>query len=574
MYKIVDKVYDGKIFYGYGLYDLESNREFDADINSVKIYVAQGWVQDVGINNKGKLHNISKLLDLRKLNHRQIYKNKLSTFLVGEALKKECSKAALYNTRYCFNTLINYISGTSNKVFMIYGLRRTGKTTIIHQAINYLGYIGCAYISLNKNDKSIDLLETLDYCLNSGYKYVFIDEITELNDILYFIATLADKYVTLGMKIIISGADSYKLALASNSALYDRYEGVKTTYISFKEYNMLLGATDIEKYIELGGVLKQDAFYNESETHKYLTTSISENIEHTIDMVGRQQFGKLHDLIGMGLFKRYLELAIQHTNEELTANIIAEEYKSRDVGSVKQLLESTLDLDPLLELDDITEQIRYALRVSNIGGDSESNRHMAEEFFDTFIDIFNALDLVVYSKHYYVHSNRKMSENEHIIFTLAGLRFNQLKETIIAFMKDAKFQGLSKNDRNIIKNKLISDVYGQLAEQLILVELMASFGKERVYKLNDFRGREIDCVVEVNDSEIDLIEVKWNDKCIKQQCNNLVNHEFVELIEERTGYKIRNRIVIYRGENTNKFLDDYIIHYININKFLLDTHKY
>ena len=353
-------------------------------------------MQDVGINNKGKLHNISKLLDLRKLNHRQIYKNKLSTFLVGEALKKECSKAALYNTRYCFNTLINYISGTSNKVFMIYGLRRTGKTTIIHQAINYLGYIGCAYISLNKNDKSIDLLETLDYCLNSGYKYVFIDEITELNDILYFIATLADKYVTLGMKIIISGADSYKLALASNSALYDRYEGVKTTYISFKEYNMLLGATDIEKYIELGGVLKQDAFYNESETHKYLTTSISENIEHTIDMVGRQQFGKLHDLIGMGLFKRYLELAIQHTNEELTANIIAEEYKSRDVGSVKQLLESTLDLDPLLELDDITEQIRYALRVSNIGGDSESNRHMAEEFFDTFIDIFNALDLVVY----------------------------------------------------------------------------------------------------------------------------------------------------------------------------------
>ena len=44
--------------------------------------------------------------------------------------------------------------------------------------------------------------------------------------------------------------------------------------------------------------------------------------------------------------------------------------------------------------------------------------------------------------------------------------------------------------------------------------------------------------------------------------------------QERTGYKVRNRIVIYRGENTNKFLDDYIIHYININKFLLDTHKY
>lgn len=52
----------------------------------------------------------------------------------GEALRSFASPVRVYRKRECFRQLHDYIyGGQQDKVFILYGLRRTGKTTMIRQ---------------------------------------------------------------------------------------------------------------------------------------------------------------------------------------------------------------------------------------------------------------------------------------------------------------------------------------------------------------------------------------------------------------------------------------------------------
>lgn len=566
-YKLIARLYENNILSGYRLLDVFNGNEIDEDINRVKIYARQGLIDGVNVDKYGDLHG-SKGTDLRRIKRDNIFINDISTYEENDDIRNRYKQFAKFKKRYVFKTIEKYLHSNTNKVCAIYGLRRTGKTVLLIQSIDYLNYNSCAYISLNKKDRSIDLFRKLNDCYKKGIKYVFIDEITVLDDILSFIQTLSDNYASKGMHIIISGTDSYILNIASKNALYNRCEMIRTTYVSFEEFNYLLGKTEIKDYIHYGGVLNRDSFYDIDSMHEYLSTAIVDNIQHSVEVSGREIYGKLHDLISLGLFKRCIELSIQHSNEELAAIVMAKEFKSKEIGSVKDLLSRTLNISELLDLDTITEQIRYYLRISSMGDNQDENLNMISEYYDTVIAILKELNLVVFAKQY-LHKK----QNESIIFTLPGLRYNQLKETILAFIHDERFQDLSKKDRSNIINKMESDVYGQLAEQTVMLHLINTFGYNNAYKFKGVSSEEIDCIVEFN-NYIDLIEVKWSNKDVDDQCNHLLNKEFNNLIESIIGCKVKKRIVLYRGKSLEKRIDGYRISYVNINSFLINCRKY
>lgn len=566
-YQLVSKLYDGKTLLGYRLLT-DNGVEYDEDLINVKLLAKRGQIIGITVDKRGNLHS-DGTIDMRKLPRVSIFKSNLSTLVTGGNIKSLYDSISNYRPRYCFNKLKQYLDNPTDKVCTVYGLRRTGKTVLLLQSINYLNYKDCVYISLNKSDKSINLLKVLNDCYSKGIKYVFIDEITVLDDLLYFIQTLADNYVKRGMHIVISGTDSYLLGIASNGVLYNRCVIIKTTYVSFKEYNYLLGTTDIKDYIHYGGVLNRDAFYDINSMHQYMTTAISDNIQHSVEVVGRNKFGKLYDLISLGLFRRCLEAAIQHTNEELTISVLIENFKSKDIGSVKQMLGDSIDFSRL-DIGGIAEQLRYYLHYSNINktdNDSVVNNLMSE-YYDTFVNILRALNLIVCVKHFI---DRKVSDN--ILFTLPGLRYNQLKEALSSFVNNDSFQNISKRDRVLILDKLEQDIYGQLSEQVVLLELLLQYGYDKIYKFNGLQGEEIDCIVEVSDTEIDLIEIKLSDKVVSNQYKHLINVAFNKRIAEILGYTIRKRIVVYSGVD-QKTKDTTDIDYININSFLLNTKMY
>ena len=568
-YKLVARLYDGKELVGYRLLDTSNNIMYDENISNVKILAHKKRIQGVILDKANRLRSNNGIY-LSTYPKVKLFKNSISTFKTGDDLRDFCKIADNYKHRYCYSRLLEYLKQPTSKVFTLYGLRRTGKTIMLLQAAKEIGYKNCVYISLNNDDSSYELLRTLKEYVSRGIKYIFIDEITALNNMLNFIATLADGFTIAGVHIVISGTDSYMLKIASEGALYDRCILLNTTYVSFKEYNYLIGKTDIKDYIRYGGVLNRDDFYNQSKVHEYINTSISDNIKHSIEVSGRSKFGKIYDLINMGVLRHCIEATIQHTNEELSARILVENFVSKDIGSLRELLSKPdrMGLSSNLDMNSIEEQIKYYLHCSNLEHFSDSYNLMLE-YYDIFAEMLNILNLTIYVRHYI---DKKVSNN--LLFVFPGLRYNQLKEGIIAFLDNAGFNEMNDKEQEFILSKLESDILGQMLEQVVLLELYNVFGFKRICKFNGIKAEEIDCVVKVNEEEIDLIEVKLSNKRDINQCKHLINNEFTDKIENRLGYRVRNRIVVYTGEDSVVTYNNKEIRYFNANSFLMNIKEY
>ena len=162
-----------------------------------------------------------------------------------------------YQSRACIKILINYLQAdTLGRVCLVYGLRRTGKTTMVLQAIATLPKDKTAYIKVMASDDMAKLNKDLKLLSEQGIKYVFIDEVTLLEDFIESASLFSDVYAMFGMKIVLSGTDSLGFAIAAQEELYNRCVTIHTTFIPFKEYSRLLGIHDIDEYIRYGGTLR------------------------------------------------------------------------------------------------------------------------------------------------------------------------------------------------------------------------------------------------------------------------------------------------------------------------------
>ena len=197
------------------------------------------------------------------------------------------------------------------------------------------------------------LTKDLNVLYKNGYKYVFIDEITLLDDFINTAAVLSDVFSMMGMKIVVSGTDSLGFAMANRDELYDRNVTIHTSFISFREYSRLLGINSIDRYIEYGGTLKMEnmsfddpdsafddvAFRDDESTRKYIDTAISRNIQHTLknDRYG-EYFNQLRDLYDKGELTNVINRIVEDMNHNFLLKVVEDEFKSHDFGSAKDLL--------------------------------------------------------------------------------------------------------------------------------------------------------------------------------------------------------------------------------------------
>ena len=112
------------------------------------------------------------------------------------------------------------------------------------------------------------LTKDLDVLFKRGYKYVFIDEVTLMEDFIDTAAVLSDIYSQMGMKIVVSGT-ALGFAFADKDELYDRNITIHTSFISYREYSYLLDINSVDKYIEYGGTLKIENMSFENPDSKF-----------------------------------------------------------------------------------------------------------------------------------------------------------------------------------------------------------------------------------------------------------------------------------------------------------------
>ena len=129
-----------------------------------------------------------------------VYSNYETNVMLGDALRSGCKQVQKYQKRDCFEQLDDYLYKDSyGKVCAVYGLRRTGKTTMLFQAMSELPISQTVYIKAMITDTMASLNRDLKKLAANGYKYIFLDEVTLLEDFIDSAALFSDIYAMQGI---------------------------------------------------------------------------------------------------------------------------------------------------------------------------------------------------------------------------------------------------------------------------------------------------------------------------------------------------------------------------------------
>ncbi|WP_288537356.1 AAA family ATPase [uncultured Holdemanella sp.] len=487
--------------------------------------------------------------------------------IIGDRLKSLVSITRNYKKRECIQMLRDYIfKDIDDKVFILYGLRRTGKTTLIRQIILELpesDFNKAAFIQVTSRDSLSDIDEDLRLLEKNGYKYVFLDEVTLMEDFIEGAALFSDIYASSGMKIVLSGTDSLGFAFSKEEQLYDRCIMLHTTFIPYREFENVLGIYGIDEYIRYGGTMSlgginynaSTPFSNIKDTEEYINTSIAKNIQHSLKMYQYGgHFRQLLDLYEKGELTNVINRVVEDMNHSFTKSVVERITANNLLGD---------RVDPInirkhMELDKVTSGIQEMLDILNKEEQSVdiSDAHMTQiKEYLSILDLIKEIDLEYLPK---VNQKRKI-----VVVTQPGLRYAQAEAIVENLLLDEKFQELDVQKRTRILERLLSEIRGRMMEDIILLETKLAKKDKHVFKLQ-FPIGEFDMVVQDPKTlSCEIYEIKYSNQRVRKQYRHINDEEKCAMTTHRYG-NITGRYVIYRGENAE--MDN--IQYLNVEDYL------
>lgn len=505
--------------------------------------------------------------------------------MYGKDLKDFASQTKDFHKRDCFTQIQEYLySDTLDKVCLVYGLRRTGKTTMLRQCFYEMkegDFKRSVYIKATVTDTMAALNKDLKQLRELGIKYVFIDEVTLISDFIDSAAILSDIYSAMGMKIVLSGTDSLGFWLAVHEELYDRAVMVHTTYIPFSEHSRLLGINDVDEYIRYGGTLKagvwdfenkevnaEDASFRDNEsTRIYIDTAICSNIQHSLKCYqDGNHFRNLYDLYEKKELTGAINRIIENESHKFLVQILTDDFKSHDLHLLGRNLRKEREEENRIEIFDnlnevsVTKNLMEILKIKNkdlqIVQITDDHVEEIKEYLEA-LDLLDECDLRAIGK------KLKFSENK--IFTQPGMRFCQAKALVHSILKDEKFDQLSEPVKTFITERLLATVMGHMLEDIVLLDTKRRYGKSKeVFKLY-FAAGEFDMVIyDKKKAEIECFEIKHSDEIVEEQAKHLLNEDNIANTEKIYG-KVTRRCVLYKGGSG---IASNGIEYKNVEEFL------
>ena len=499
--------------------------------------------------------------------------------VTGEMLCAFVKRVEKYKKRDCFSLLEKFIHNEyDGKICILYGLRRTGKTTLLFQMIGELPVDQTAYIKIKTTDNMSMLTKDLDTLNKIGCKYVFIDEITLMEDFINTAAVLSDIFAMMGMKIVVSGTDSLGFAMANRDELYDRSITIHTSFIPFREYSKLLGVDSVDQYIEYGGTLKMEnmgfddpdstfddvSFRDDESTRKYIDSAISRNIQHTLknDNYG-EYFNQLREIYDKGELTNVINRIVENMNHQFLLRVVQEKFKSHDLGSSRELMLKEFPSERAHVLYDVdTEAIVERLKtIIDVKERTETAITITDEHIEKVKKYLFMLDLIVSC----TERHEIRSDSELIVFSQPGMRYSIAKALVHSLKQDEYFNSISEIDKEYIVEKILNDVKGRMLEDIVLLEThKVASRSQAVFKFKfDIRGEYDMVIYDKNTNTCRIFEIKHSDKIVPQQTRFLRDEELNAITEKRFG-KITGKFVIYRGKTQE--IDG--VQYMNVEEYL------
>lgn len=500
--------------------------------------------------------------------------------ITGNSLNDLCRQIKDFRERDCMNILHRYLeTGTPGRICLLYGLRRTGKTTMVLQAIDTLPKDQTAYIKIMSSDTLPALEHDLKMLHSQGIRYVFIDEVTLLKDFIDSASLFSDIYAMLGMKIVLSGTDSLGFLLSSEDELYDRAYTIHTTFIPFREYSRLLGIHDVDEYIRYGGTFRigetafddpalQDesiSFRDDESTRRYIDSAIAHNIQHSLSCYRNgTHFRHLLDLYDAGELTGAINRIIEDMNHSFLLSVLTRDFISNDLGISRRNLRKEHVSDALDRIDEhmVTERLRQIL---DIRTRKEMTVTLTADHVREIKEYLYLLDLIVDCPIETIGTEKPV---EHILFTQPGMRYSQAQALVFSLMKDEMFSSLHPQERSMVTERILQEVRGRMLEDIILLETLRTAKKnQHVCKLQFATGEFDMLICDTEKYTCRIFEIKHSTKTDKKQFRHLIDTDKCCLAEQQYG-EITERCVIYRGPE--KTIGN--IRYLNAEKFLESLH--
>ena len=469
-----------------------------------------------------------------------------------------------WDARDVFPDIMKFLRWPADgKILIVFGIRRTGKTTMLQQAVRALTreeFARAAYVKA----KVGDTLETMDDRLSSlherGFRYVFIDEATLIEDFIDGASLFSDVYAQMGMKIVLSGTDSLGFSMSIDQELFDRAYMLHTSFIPFREYSRLLKINDIDEYISYGGLLRRgeknlddplanepDASFRDVEsTRRYIDTAIARNIQHSLACCrdGRY-FGTLRELYEKNELTNAINRVIEDMNHEFLASVLTRPFKSSDLGIVSRQLMTDREAESLVV--------------------AVSDAHAA-----AIKAYLKKLDLIRDCPVRLLRGD-SVEEGARVLFSQPGMRFCQAEALVRAMMRDSSFASEPPSEQEYITGRLLDDVRGRMLEDIVLMETLEAtprpreiFAGKEVFKLQ-FESGEFDMVIrDLGTRTCAIFEVKHSRERADEQFRHLVDAQLLSRTEKAFG-KVISRTVLYRGPD---FDHDSGVLYRNVEGYL------
>lgn len=515
------------------------------------------------IDRRKELQNLIKDMDKQEVNERKKASLFRCAVRIGEDLERFSKPVTKWVKRECYHQLHDYVYGDiHDRVYILYGLRRTGKTTLIRQLISEMDASmrsKAVFIQIQDSKTLDDVNQDLKVLEEQGYRYVFIDEITLLNDFIEGAALFSDVFAASGMKIVLSGTDSLGFMFTEDEELYDRCIMCHTTFIPYREFERVLGIAGIDDFIRYGGTMSLGGkqyndnamiFATKKSTDEYVDSAIARNIQHSLKNYKYEgHFRSLWDLYEKNELTNVINRIVEDMNHRFTMEVLTRDFKSNDLrisaSNLRKDREEPIDILDRIDILKVNEMLKSLLEIKDREEQKveiqDAHRYEIKEYLDL-------LDLTVEIESRWMSDyNRRESRTT---FSQPGMRYSQAEALIKSLMQDDMFRGLSFAERKRVTERIIDEIKGRMMEDIVLLETKLSKKNCEVFQLQ-FAIGEFDMVVfNPDEGTCEIYEIKHSKEVVPQQCRHLLDEQKCKDTEFRYG-TIAGKYVIYRGATTS-----------------------
>ena len=334
---------------------------------------------------------------------------------------------------------------------------------------------------------------------------------------------LSNYYANQGLNIIVAGTDSLSFVLLSKDDMMDRLKPIHTSYVSFSEYNRLLGK-GLDNYIQFGGTLKEESPYkNGFAAIEYTNKAIVKNIIRSLrgnEHMDPQALTLLYpekDIVST------IHRCVNQMNQDFLVSAITRNDGVFESHPLHLGINNAHNFPYNSHLDVVMldEQIRKSLEILN---KDEMKTNMMQEDVDIIRKSLENLELVLTVPTYLSAKGENPVRGKDMqIISQAGMVYCHATELLKLITNDENWKNLEacglENKQKFIE-RVDRQVKGDILENLILYDSYKALNEN--YYITKIRRR-------TDGKEVDLAIIDKQSK-------------------EKFG-EIKGRYVIYTGDN-------------------------